>query len=241
MKLLIAACTLFMTTSIDVNAGQFLWNEGEGLAVGQGQTIDGAEADARQAIPTGWQEDINNSPTLDCEFLSTAADGSYCAPPHAQSKFKLSIRLVPSAEMACVGVYGKHKLFHQIKNGSDPKKFSGPLLLELEIKQDGTLISDYHFEERADGYVETAVFSQDFPQLTYFSGRGRWQIGCVNREPECERVRDDVRSYFLNTLDYLDIDGLNSPAPRSVVAAHRQKVLACASALRGKIIAATFR
>lgn len=106
------------------------------------------------------------------------------------------------------------------------------MLVEIEIGRDGTLVSNYHFD---DEYVETAVFSQTFPQLSYFSQKDGWELGCINREPECERLREDVGSYNLNLI-YLDIENKEQRISNPKVAVYRAKVLACADSLREKII-----
>lgn len=141
-------------------------------------------------------------------------------------------------EDICAPVYGKHKFFHHIKNSVGPNKFSEPKLVEVEIKRDGTLVSNYHFDS---DYTETAVIAQSFPQLTYFGGSGSWELGCRNREPECVELRQDVSGYTstLNSLIYLDIENEEQLTPQREVAAHREKVLACVNSLRGQIVAST--
>jgi len=141
-----------------------------------------------------------------------------------------------AGEDICEPVYGKHKLFHHIKNWVGPEKFSDPMLVEIEIRRDGTLVSRHHFDEN---YFETAVFSQSFPQLAYSHRSGGWEHGCKSREPECETLREEVKSYTLNSLDYLDIESEKGSTPRPQVALQRKKVLACATSLRRQIINST--
>lgn len=150
----------------------------------------------------------------------------------------LNIDMAFADNNICNSVYGKHRLYHHIKEWNGSKKFSEPMLLELEIKRDGSVISSYYFDNKT---VETTIFSQEFPQLTFLGQGGNWQIGCIYHEPECERLREDVRGYFLNSLIYLDIENESEMTARPQVALMRKKILACVNHLREKIIHSTIR
>lgn len=65
---------------------------------GEGRTFAEAEADARSAMPVGWFEDRNYSPTIECKFWKEAPDGSFCDLSDTNEKVRMTIHIVQAPE-----------------------------------------------------------------------------------------------------------------------------------------------